>query len=124
MESYKNKADLDAFRRETLNVVVCFSGDPDQGYQHLKAQLTGAADEIGYHYVIESDGKILMGRNQNRLGDYHPEYNENSVGIIVAGERDSMELEQDSALILLLDKLQADYPGARSVKYIYRVAQS
>ncbi len=110
MGAYKNKADSGAFRQETLNFIVCFSGDPEQGYDHLKLQLSCKDDEIGYHYVIESDGKILMGRNQNRKGAYHPDYNDNSLGILVAGERDCMELEQDSALILLLDKLQADYP--------------
>ena len=51
-------------------------------------------------------------------GGHHPEYNENSVGGCVIGGRDSMNEEQELALLLLRDKLSVDDTEAESMKYI------
>jgi len=76
--------------------------------------------EMGYHFVIERDGKLLMGRHQSMAGRHYPEFDAVSVGVCVVGKRDDLNERQSIALTLLLDKLQKDYPELESIKYFYR----
>lgn len=105
----------------TKIVLVHFTGDETTSYLSVKRQSLGEGiSTTGYHFIIERDGKLLMGRHQSKVGSHHREYDEVSVGICVAGERDDMNEAQSMALTLLLDKLQKDYPALESIKYIYR----
>ncbi len=108
--------------RETTKVIlVHFTGDETTSYSRMKKEsLNQRISESGYHFIIEMDGKLLMGRHQSKVGSHHPEYDAVSVGILVAAEREDMNEAQSIALTLLLDKLQKDYPSIESIKYIYR----
>ncbi len=108
--------------RETTRVVlVHFTGDASLRYQGMKQRsLCEGVSEIGYHFIIERDGKLLMGRHQSKVGSHYQEFDAVSVGICVAAKRDDMNEAQSMALTLLLDKLQNDYPTIESIKYIYR----
>ncbi len=108
--------------RETTKVIlVHFTGDETTSYSRMKKEsLNQGISETGYHFIIERDGKLLMGRHQSKVGAHYQEYDAVSVGICVAAERDDMNEQQSIALTLLLDKLQKDYPTIESIKYIYR----
>lgn len=108
-------------RTNTSMVLVHFTGAGEVDFARIKKRHQEAGlMEIGYHFVIERDGKLLMGRHQSKVGNHYPEFDAVSVGVCVVGERDDLNESQSIALALLLDKLQRDYPGLESVKYIYR----
>jgi hypothetical protein len=110
--------------RETTRIIlVHFTGDASVTFsQVIKESRSLGRQEPGVHFVNESDGKLLMGRHQSKVGAHYPEHDAVSVGILVAATRDDMNDEQSIALTLLLDKLQEDYPSIESIKYIYRSA--
>ncbi len=110
-------------RAATEMALVHFTGEEEINFSELKKQhLNAGLLEIGYHYMIEQDGKLLMGRHQSQVGAHYPEFDAVSIGVCVVGERDNMNEKQSIALTLLLDKLQTDFPSLKSVKYIYRTA--
>ena len=109
-------------RDRTDCVVVHFTGNEDTHFKQIREQhLEQGLEEIGYHYVIEADGKILMGRHQSKIGAHREEFDESSIAICVIGEKDDMGEEQTVAYHLLLDKLRKDYPDLKSIKHIYRI---
>lgn len=110
--------------RETTKIIlVHFTGDPGVTFsQVIKESRRLGNPEPGVHFVIENDGKLLMGRHQSKVGSHYSEHDAVSVGILVAATRDDMHEAQSIALTLLLEKLQADYPSIESIKYIYRSA--
>ena len=103
-------------RDSTQFVIVSFTGDSTLNYEDIKKANNG---EIGFHYIIDSQGQILMGRHSSKVGAYSPDFNENSLGICVIGERHEMEDAQSIALTLLLENLKAEFPEIESAKYIY-----
>jgi N-acetyl-anhydromuramyl-L-alanine amidase AmpD len=108
-------------REVTKIILVHFTGDPGVTFNQVSEDSRSLGhQEPGIHFVIERDGKLLMGRHQSKVGFHYPEYDAISVGILVAAVRDDMNEAQSIALILLLDKLQMDYPSIESIKYIYR----
>jgi len=108
-------------RKTTQLILVHFTGSQETDYRQIWSEsLQEGVLEIGYHYLIERDGKLLMGRHQSKAGFHYPEFDAVSIGIGVAAERDGMSDEQSIALTLLLDKLQKDYPSVEKIKYIYR----
>lgn len=110
-------------RKTTQLILVHFTGSKETDYRQMKSKsFQEGIWEIGYHYLIEADGKLLMGRHQSKVGFHYPEFDAVSIGIGVAAERDDMSDEQSIALTLLLDKLQNDYPSVESIKYIYRAS--
>ena len=111
-------------RDRTDSVVVHFTGNEATHFKKIREQhLKQGLEEIGYHYVIEADGKMLMGRHQSKTGAHNAEFDESSIAICIIGEKDNMNEEQTIAYQLLLDKLQKDYPDLKSIKYIYRTIE-
>ncbi len=110
-------------KRETTDrLVIHFTGtEPTDFHALLIEHQNRGETELGFHFVIDLDGKLLMGRHQSRIGAHHPDFNANSVGICVIGDRYFIGEDQETALILLMDKLRADYPEAEKVNYVYRV---
>lgn len=108
-------------RKTTELILVHFTGSTETDYRKIRSEaLQEGILEIGYHYLIEGDGKLLMGRHQSKTGFHYPEFDAISIGICVAAKRDDMTEGQSVALTLLLDKLQNDYPSVEKIKYIYR----
>ncbi len=111
-------------RDRTDSVVVHFTGLEATHYKKIYEQhLEQGLEEIGYHYVIEEDGKLLMGRHQSKVGAHYAEFDDSSISICVIGEKDNMSEEQTIAYNLLLDKLRKDYPDLQSIKYVYRTIE-
>ncbi len=110
-------------RETTERVVVHFTGENAGDVDAIRAEHLGRGlPEVGYHFFINAGGKLLMGRHQSRVGAHHPEFDATSIGVCVLGNRFSLNEEQELALILLMDKLRADYPTAEKVNYVYRQA--
>jgi N-acetylmuramoyl-L-alanine amidase len=52
-------------------------------------------NDIGYHWVIEHDGKIAKGRQETTIGAHVKGKNRNSIGICVCG---NFEIEQPNPI--------------------------
>lgn len=76
--------------------------------------------DIGYHYVIELDGSIHKGREENVVGAHCSGQNINSIGVCYVGgvakdgktPKDTRTEAQKSSLLKLLKNLKAKYPSA------------
>ena len=77
-----------------------------------QSELKHALPSIGYHWVIELDGKIRTGRHQDEIGAHVQGSNAKSLGICLIGT-DSFTLAQWSALKALVSTLRQNYPAAR-----------
>ena len=76
--------------------------------------------DIGYHYVIELDGSVHKGRDENVIGAHCSGQNANSIGICYVGgvakdgktPKDTRTDAQKYSLLELLKELKAKYPNA------------
>lgn len=110
-------------RETTKTALVHFTGSRETSFAEIKREhLARGMPEIGFHFIIEEDGKLLKGRDQNKVGAHSPEFDETSVGICVVGGKGDMSFDQKIALDLLLAKIKEDHPEMESVKYVYRMA--
>ena len=108
-------------RKDTQFVLVHFTGEDTSTYEDIKqSHLDEGEPEIGFHFIITSQGTALMGRHVSKVGFHHQELNDTSIGVCVIGIRDEMSDEQSIALTLLLEKLKTDYPSLETVKYLYK----
>jgi hypothetical protein len=67
--------------------------------------------DIGYHYIIDWEGRILEGRPIDLLGAHVEKHNTGSIGIVLMGDftRQRRTDRQIAGLRALLKKLMADY---------------
>ena len=108
-------------REETRFVLVHFTEEDASSYDNIKqSHLAKGEPEIGFHFIVTTEGKTLMGRHVSRIGAHHPELDDNSIGVCIIGNRDDMSDEQSIALTLLLENLKTDYPSLETVKYLYK----
>lgn len=108
-------------RDTTFFTLVHFTGDATLTYEEIKkAHLDNGQPEIGFHYIIDSQGQILMGRHASKIGAHYPEFDETSLGICVIGSRHDLDDSQSIALTLLLENLKSEFPEIEKVKYIYK----
>ena len=76
--------------------------------------------DIGYHFYIDINGNIQMGRNIAKIGAHCKGQNRNSIGICYCGgveadgktPKDTRTDEQKNALLAVLRTLKAMYPEA------------
>lgn len=66
---------------------------------------------IGYHYVLDVDGRKSTGRHIDEVGAHVQGHNADSIGICLVGT-DRYTSAQWSALHSLVKALQAQFPGA------------
>lgn len=77
--------------------------------------------DIGYHYVIYRDGRILSGRDPNISGAHCLDHNTQSLGIAYVGgldaqgkiPKDTRTDAQRKSMLALLRRLLAMHPGAK-----------
>ena len=71
---------------------------------------------LGYHFVIEGDGKLGRGRELNRPGAHIKRQNKNTIGICVVGDNTQIKRKwrasQIETLVNLTDVLEVMFPGA------------
>ena len=75
--------------------------------------------DIGYHYVIELDGTVRKGRDNNTIGAGVVGYNKDAIHICYVGgtdkdmnPKDTMTEVQDTVMVNLLKHLKDTYPDA------------
>ena len=69
-------------------------------------------DGVGYHYVIEADGSIMMGRLFAKVGAHVKGHNSNSIGGCVVGnymDDDAMTPGQEQSLVMVLHGLLTQF---------------
>lgn len=80
--------------------------------------------DIGYHYLIDRDGKVAEGRSLSRTGAHVRGHNTGSIGICLFGGHGSNENdafsenftpEQDRALRKLIADLRTRFPTIRKI---------
>lgn len=77
--------------------------------------------DIGYHYVIELDGSVHVGRDESVIGAHTTGYNSHSIGVCYVGgcakdgktPKDTRTPAQKAAMERLVRELLRKYPGAR-----------
>ncbi len=94
--------------REIKTIVIHHSGNTDtpKKIRKLHVEINGWND-IGYHFMVSRDGKILMGRDLNIEGAHVLGFNRDSVGICLLGNFDNEFLndKQKQGLTELLENL-------------------
>ena len=75
-------------------------------------------NDIGYHYIIDRDGKVGRGRDDRVVGAHVYGQNKHSLGIALVGGHgcdanqrflDNYTPEQEEALLDLIEQLEAEY---------------
>lgn len=78
--------------------------------------------DIGYHFLIDTDGTVAPGRPLERSGAHTKGHNNDSIGICLIGGhgasatdrfRDHFSMAQNKALRDLIDELRAEYGDLR-----------
>lgn len=74
---------------------------------------------IGYHYVIDLDGTVEIGRPEDEIGAHCLNHNARSIGICYIGgldtagkAKDTRTPQQKAALVKLVADLKLKYPNA------------
>lgn len=70
--------------------------------------------DIGYHYFIEQKGEVKVGRPENKIGAHCYGWNNESLGICLAGNFSIQypTRKQEISLFELLENLKKKYPEA------------
>lgn len=76
-------------------------------------------NDIGYHWVVDLEGKVWPGRAERLMGAHAVGANRHSIGVVYVGgvdarqkPKDTRTPEQKTALRHILIALKARYPGA------------
>lgn len=77
--------------------------------------------DIGYHYVVELDGKLVVGRDIAKVGSHTKGHNADSIGICYVGgvesdgttPKDTRTDSQKLSLLNLITVLKSMYPNAK-----------
>jgi hypothetical protein len=85
-----------------------------------KWHLNRGWSDVGYHYMIDRDGTVVVGRDVERAGAHVLGHNKNSIGICLFGGhgssasdkfQDNFTPDQEAALVKLIAKLREDFPS-------------
>lgn len=75
---------------------------------------------IGYHWIIDQNGKVFAGRPEKQAGAHVRGYNSRSIGVSYVGgygrngkATNTLNKKQEAALIKLLRDIQKRYPNAK-----------
>lgn len=120
-------------RREITDIIVHCSATPEGKAYTVedirKWHKQQGWSDIGYHYVVELDGSVRIGRNVDISGAHCEGHNAKSIGICYVGglenkpgvptpkqkAKDTRTDAQKAALLALLMDLRKLYPKARIV---------
>lgn len=69
--------------------------------------------EVGFHYMIKTDGEIKTGRSISILGNHYIGENSSSIGIATIGNK--LSKKQESAIDTLLRELELKAPNVKEV---------
>ena len=101
-------------KRQWRGIVVHHSDSPEwttvKDIDRWHRERTPPFDEIGYHYVITTDGKAHVGRSLNKHGAHAKgPRNETHIGICLIGKK-TFTPQQKQTLGRLINSLMRQYP--------------
>ena len=113
----------------TINEIIVHCSDTPEGRNDKAEDIRrwhvngNGWSDIGYHYVVDLDGTIEIGRDVALVGAHATGHNANSVGVCYVGGRDaktgcSKDTRTDAqkvSLRVLLQHLRAMFPDARII---------
>lgn len=113
----------------TINEIIVHCSDTPEGRNDKAADIRrwhvngNGWSDIGYHYVVDLDGTIELGRDVALVGAHATGHNANSIGVCYVGGRDSQtgcgkDTRTDAqkvSLMVLLKYLRARFPEARII---------
>jgi len=114
--------------REIKRIVVHHTGREKGTAESIRSyhvDVLGWRD-IGYHYIIEKDGKLRLGRPDEMIGAHVKGKNRDSIGVAVMGNYEDYEFvfmgyfmasPQARALYSILKDLAHRYPDAEVVTH-------
>lgn len=102
-------------------IIHCSATREDKEYSIddiKRAHLARGFADVGYHYVVNRDGSVDIGRTPERIGAHCKGRNNYSIGVCYIGgldaegkPKDTRTDEQKQALVDLLTHLKTEYPG-------------
>ena len=122
----QNKCRIEKSRRFIKRIVVHCSATPE-GKQFYAADIdrwhkANRWDGIGYHYVVDINGRVELGRTIHVQGAHAGVYNPGSIGICYIGgldkdgtAKDTRTQDQKESLQWLLSEMKRMYPNAEIV---------
>lgn len=69
--------------------------------------------EVGFHYMIESDGTTKTGRAISNIGNHYVGENSSSIGVATIGKE--LTKKQESTIDALLEELETKVPEMKDV---------
>lgn len=102
------------WREETNRIILHHSAGPvDQDIEDIARYHVNSLgwSAIGYHYLVDRDGQILLGRPRGAVGAHAYGANYDSVGICVIGNYNVIDVSERQllSLALLCANLISDY---------------
>lgn len=122
---YEEEAKRYVSTRKINEIIVhCSATKPEQGFTMEDVERWHTRERgfngIGYHFVVETDGRVRPGRAMNRIGAHCLGHNARSVGVCYMGgigpdgsPADTRTPRQKAAMLALLTALARSFPGAR-----------
>lgn len=113
----------------TINEIIVHCSDTPEGRNDKAEDIRrwhvngNGWSDIGYHYVVDLDGTIELGRDVALVGAHATGHNANSLGVCYIGGRDAQtgcgkDTRTDAqkvSLRVLLQHLRARFPDARII---------
>jgi N-acetylmuramoyl-L-alanine amidase len=96
--------------KEKKYIVIHHSGNSDSIEKIKNVHINvNAWEDIGYHYLIDSEGNVINGRSEEFWGAHVLNHNHNSIGICLIGNFDidfPSEKQIETLLRLLSEKIE------------------
>ena len=87
--------------REIKTIVIHHSGNTDTVENIRKLHVeTNGWDDIGYHFMIDRKGSLILGRETEKAGAHVYGYNEDSIGVCLLGNFDKETLNEKQLKML------------------------
>lgn len=69
--------------------------------------------EVGFHYIVETDGETKQGRSISIIGNHFISENSSSIGVATIGKE--LTKKQESAIDTLLEDIELKAPSVKEV---------
>ena len=107
--------------RQINSIVIHHSGNTDtvEDIRNLHVNIN-KWDDIGYHFMIDREGSLVIGRDIDKIGAHVYGFNEDSIGICLLGNFDFENIEEKQLDMLrwLLKKLISEFSlNKESIKF-------
>jgi len=116
-----------ATARPISEIIIHCTATPE-GKDYTVADIRGwhkarGWSDIGYHYVVYRDGRVMVGRPVGQIGSHVAGHNTGTIGVTYVGgvtangktAKDTRTAAQRSSLLWLVKQLRAKHAGVRKV---------